>query len=76
MGDSREGFALEQAIRHLGLHDEEVFFWAVHTGGELDILFQARVGWSSITPRLSKAQPLPIDDAPAVARPAFFQISF
>ncbi len=42
LGASWEGFALEQAIRHLGLHDEEVFFWAVHTGGELDILFQAR----------------------------------
>lgn len=42
LGASWEGFALEQTIRHLGLHDEEVFFWAVHTGGELDILFQAK----------------------------------
>ncbi len=42
LGASWEGFALEQVIRHLGLRDEEVFFWAVHTGGELDLLFHVR----------------------------------
>ncbi len=40
LGSSWEGFALEQAIEYLNLHEEEVFFWAVHTGAELDLVFQ------------------------------------
>lgn len=40
LGASWEGFALEQVIQHLGLRQEETFFWAVHTGAELDLLFQ------------------------------------
>lgn len=40
LGASWEGFALEQVIQHLGLREHEVFFWAVHTGGELDMVFQ------------------------------------
>ena len=42
LGASWEGFALEQIIQHLGLREHEVFFWAVHTGGELDMVFQCR----------------------------------
>jgi hypothetical protein len=42
LGASWEGFALEQIIQHLGLREHEVFFWAVHTGGELDLVFQRR----------------------------------
>ena len=42
LGASWEGFALEQVIQHLGLREHEVFFWAVHTGGELDMVFQRR----------------------------------
>jgi len=42
LGASWEGFALEQIIQHLGLREHEVFFWAVHTGGELDMVFQRR----------------------------------
>ena len=42
LGASWEGFALEQAITHLALREEEVFFWGVHTGAELDLLFQSR----------------------------------
>ena len=37
---SWEGFALEQAIQHLGLREQDVFFWAVHTGAELDLVFR------------------------------------
>lgn len=40
LGASWEGFALEQAIRHLNLREQQVFFWAVHTGAELDLVFQ------------------------------------
>ena len=40
LGASWEGFALEQVIEHLGLRAQDVFFWAVHTGAELDMVFQ------------------------------------
>jgi predicted AAA+ superfamily ATPase len=39
LGSSWEGFALQQVIEHLGLREEEVFYWAVHTGAELDMVF-------------------------------------
>ena len=39
LGSSWEGFALEQVIDHLNLHEEDVFFWAVHTGAKLDLVF-------------------------------------
>jgi len=42
LGASWEGFALEQTVQHLGLREQEVFFWGVHTGGELDMVFQRR----------------------------------
>ncbi len=34
--------ALEQIVQHLGLREQEVFFWGVHTGSELDMVFQCR----------------------------------
>ncbi len=39
LGASWEGFALEQAIEFLNLREAEAFFWAVHTGAELDLVF-------------------------------------
>lgn len=42
LGASWEGFALEQVLSHLQLREEEAFFWALHSGGELDLLFQAK----------------------------------
>jgi predicted AAA+ superfamily ATPase len=39
LGASWEGFALEQVILHLGLNEEDVFFWAVHTGAEIDLIY-------------------------------------
>lgn len=42
LGASWEGFALEQAVHMLGLSDDQVFFWAVHTGAELDLVFQKK----------------------------------
>jgi predicted AAA+ superfamily ATPase len=42
LGASWEGFALEQIIIHLNLREEEAFFWATHTGAELDLVFQQK----------------------------------
>ena len=37
-GASFEGFALEQVIRRLALRLREAYFWATHSGSELDLL--------------------------------------
>lgn len=37
LGASWEGFALECVIRELGLRQNECFFWATHSGAELDL---------------------------------------
>lgn len=37
-GASWEGHALREIIRRTGAHRDEVFFWGVHTGAELDML--------------------------------------
>lgn len=39
LGASWEGFALEEVAHHLCLREEELFFWALHTGAGLDFLF-------------------------------------
>jgi uncharacterized protein len=38
-GASWEGFALEEVLRRLGASSEECYFWATHTGAEIDLLF-------------------------------------
>lgn len=38
LGASWEGFALEEILRLTGASEEECFFWAVHSQGELDLL--------------------------------------
>ena len=38
-GASWEGFALEEVLRCLKASAEECYFWATHTGAELDLLF-------------------------------------
>ena len=40
LGASWEGFAMEQAIRLLGV--SRPHFWRTHTGAELDLVWQAR----------------------------------
>ncbi len=40
LGASWEGFALEQAIRLMGV--AHPYFWRTHTGAELDLVWQAR----------------------------------
>lgn len=38
VGASWEGFLLESVIQHLGARPEQCYFWATHTGAELDLL--------------------------------------
>ena len=38
VGASWEGFLLRQVAEHLGATGEECFFWATHSGAELDLL--------------------------------------
>ena len=38
LGASWEGFAIRQVVRHLELRTEDCFFWATHSGAELDLL--------------------------------------
>ena len=38
VGASFEGFALEQVVRRFGLRPREAWFWATHSGAELDLL--------------------------------------
>lgn len=40
LGASWEGFALEEIIRDLCLGENDAFFWGVHTGAELDLVFE------------------------------------
>ncbi|MDT8398876.1 MAG: ATP-binding protein [Pseudomonadales bacterium] len=40
LGASWEGLIIELTIQHLNLLDDEVGFWAVHSGAELDLVFQ------------------------------------
>jgi|GEM_PF-1044273 len=39
LGASWEGFLLQQVVEHLGAAWEECFFWATHSGAELDLLW-------------------------------------
>ncbi len=40
LGASWEGFALEVAARAIGKRNEELYFWATHTGAEVDLFWQ------------------------------------
>ena len=66
LGASWEGFALEQAVRLLGISDP--YFWRTHTGAELDLLWFARgKTWGmefkySDAPRISRGLRASMDD--------------
>lgn len=40
LGSSWEGFALETAARAIGKRNEELAFWATHSGAEVDLFWQ------------------------------------
>ncbi len=42
LGASWEGFALEEVIGSMHVREDEAFFWGVHTGAELDLVFEKK----------------------------------
>ena len=67
-GASWEGLMLESVIEQLGLSNEQAFFWAVHTGAELDLLVprgRHRVGIEikrTAAPKVTRSMRTAIDD--------------
>lgn len=67
-GASWEGLMLESVIEQLGLSSEQAFFWAVHTGAELDLLVprgRHRVGIEikrTAAPKVTRSMRTAIDD--------------
>ena len=67
VGASFEGFALEQVIRRLELRPREAFFWATHSGAELDLLVirgRLRLGFEfkrTDAPRMTRSMMVSID---------------
>lgn len=67
-GASWEGFALEEVLRCLRASDEECYFWATHSGAELDLLFvrgRKRLGFEfkrSSSPGLSASMHAALND--------------
>lgn len=65
LGASWEGFALEEIIKCLRFKEDEVFFWGIHTGAELDLVFKKKgalygveikyAGTPSLTPSMRSA---------------------
>jgi predicted AAA+ superfamily ATPase len=65
-GASWEGFALREIIRHTGAGRDEVYFWGLHSGAELDLLtthngrrlgFEVKLTRSpKVTPSMRSAQ--------------------
>ncbi|MBM4363293.1 MAG: ATP-binding protein [Deltaproteobacteria bacterium] len=68
VGASWEGFVIEQVARHLRAAPDECFFWATHTGAELDLLVARggrRVGFEvkhTTAPALSRSMQIAVDD--------------
>jgi predicted AAA+ superfamily ATPase len=60
-GASWEGFLLQEIVTQLGARPEECYFWATHTGAELDLLVvrgRRRVGFEikrTAAPKVSKS---------------------
>ena len=67
-GASWEGLVLESVIEQLGLSSEQTFFWAVHTGAELDLLLprgRHRIGIEikrTAAPKTTRSMRTAIDD--------------
>jgi len=67
-GASWEGFVLERVIRHLRARPEQCFFWATHSGAELDLLVihgRQRLGFEiklTTAPRLTPSMRSALSD--------------
>lgn len=68
LGASWEGFALEMAIRAIGKRNEELSFWATHSGAEVDLFRQENgCNWAvdikySSAPKLTPSMKSALDD--------------
>lgn len=54
-GASWEGFALEEVIKLLALRENQIYFWGIHTGGDLDLVFEKNGGLYGIEIKYTKA---------------------
>jgi predicted AAA+ superfamily ATPase len=68
VGASWEGFAMEQVVKRLEARPEECFFWATHSGAELDLLImrgRLRYGFEikrTSAPRLTPSMHIALRD--------------
>ncbi len=68
VGASWEGFAIDQIARRLGAEASECFFWATHSGAELDLLVvrgKTRIGFEiklTSAPAMAKSARIAIND--------------
>jgi len=68
LGASWEGFALECAIRSINKPDQELYFWRIHSGSELDLFWQKDgKNWGieckyAAAPRLSRSMNIVCED--------------
>ena len=68
LGASWEGFLLEQVVRRLGARKEQCFFWATHTGAELDLLVKLgsrRLGFEfkrTVSPKVTPSMRIALQD--------------
>jgi hypothetical protein len=68
VGASWEGFALDVVTSHLGAEPEECYFWATHSGAELDLLVmrgRQRLGFEfkrTTTPAVTRSMRVAVED--------------
>lgn len=68
LGNSWEGFALEEVIRHLEVDPFDCFFWGTHAHAELDLLILKngkRLGFEfkySDSPKVTKSMKIALED--------------
>ena len=68
VGASWEGFLIKEIVERLNARPEECFFWATHTGAEIDLLVvsgQRRLGFEikrTSAPRLTRSMATVIED--------------
>jgi len=67
LGASWEGFALEQTIQRLNLKENQCFFWGVHSGAELDLVYQRHGRLFGIEFKYSDAPSLSVSMKSALA---------
>ncbi len=68
VGASWEGFAIQAVLDRLGALPEECFFWATHSGAELDLLVvrgRSRLGFEikrTVAPQLTRSMHVALSD--------------